>query len=46
MYLKLRQRGKKQRPESQGQGGRGCIVGRVDIGERPVFVEKKQRAGD
>ena len=46
LYLKLRQKGGKRRSEPKGMGGRGCIVGRVDIGERPPIVEEKQRVGD
>ena len=46
LYLKLRQRGKKRRKGKKGMGGRGCIVGRVDIGERPLIVEEKKRGGD
>ncbi|MBM3198890.1 MAG: IS30 family transposase [Chlamydiae bacterium] len=46
LYMHLRHNGKKYNKRSSGCAGRGCIPGRVDIKERPVIVEKKERIGD
>lgn len=46
LYKHLRHAGKKYNRRSSGKSGRGCIPNRVDIKERPVIVDKKQRLGD
>jgi transposase, IS30 family len=46
LYKELRHHGKKYNKRSKGTAGRGCIPGRVDIGERPSIVEEKTRLGD
>ena len=46
LFRHLRRRGKKRNSRAQGQAGRGCIPGRVDIAERPEVVEEKSRIGD
>ena len=46
LYTHLRHSGKKYNKRSSGKAGRGCIPNRVDIDERPVAVERKERLGD
>jgi len=46
LYKELRHHGKKYNKRGSGKGGRGCIPGRVDISERPLIVEEKNRIGD
>jgi len=46
LYKHLRHSGKKYYKRSKGTSGRGCIIGRVDIKERPIIVEEKTRLGD
>ena len=46
LWRYLRQRGRKRVRRSADGSGRGRIVGRVDISERPAVVEKKERIGD
>lgn len=46
LYRYLRHGGKKYRYCSAGAAGKGCIINRVDISERPVVVALKKRLGD
>jgi IS30 family transposase len=46
LFKCLRHKGKKYNKRSKGTAGRGCIPGRIDIGERPSIVEEKTRLGD
>ena len=46
LYKHLRHSGKKYYKRSKGTAGRGCILGRIDIKERPIIVEEKTRLGD
>lgn len=46
LYQCLRHRGKRYNKRSSGKAGRGCIIGRVDITQRPLIVESKSRIGD
>ena len=46
LYQHLRRSGKKYHYKGGSKSGRGCIPNRVDIKERPLVVEKKQRFGD
>jgi IS30 family transposase len=46
LYLHLRTRGKKYRKRGDKKAGRGHIPNRVDIGQRPAIVDKKERLGD
>ncbi|MFO1259209.1 MAG: IS30 family transposase [Gammaproteobacteria bacterium] len=46
LYTHLRHAGKKYNRRGSGKAGRGCIPNRVDIDERPVAVERKERLGD
>lgn len=46
LYNHLRHSGKKYYKRSKGSAGRGCILGRIDIKERPIIVEEKTRLGD
>jgi len=47
LYKYLRHKGKKyNRSINNGKSGRGCIINRVDIDERPRIVEEKARFGD
>jgi transposase, IS30 family len=46
LYTHLRHSGKKYNKRGSGKAGRGCIPNRVDIDERPVAVERKERLGD
>lgn len=46
LYLHLRTRGKKYRKRGDKKAGRGLIPNRVDIGQRPAIVDKKERLGD
>lgn len=46
LYKHLRRSGKKYNYKGGSKAGRGCIPNRVDIKERPLVVEKKQRFGD
>jgi IS30 family transposase len=46
LYTHLRHAGKKYNKRGSGKAGRGCIPNRVDIDERPVAVERKERLGD
>lgn len=46
LYTHLRHAGKKYNKRSSGKAGRGCIPNRIDIDERPIVVERKERLGD
>jgi len=46
LYRELRHHGKKYNKRSKGTAGRGCIISRVDIDQRPLIVEEKTRLGD
>ncbi len=46
LYKELRHQGKKYNKRSKGTAGRGCIISRVDIDQRPSIVEEKARLGD
>lgn len=46
LYKHLRHHGKKYNKRSKGKAGRGCIPNRIDIKERSLVVEEKNRAGD
>ena len=46
LFLYLRRRGKKPNRCGRGGSGRGVIPGRVDISQRPVEVEEKNKVGD
>jgi len=46
LYEHLRSRGKKYRKRGNSKDSRGKIKGRVDISERPVVVEQRERFGD
>ena len=46
LYENFRHRGKKYNKRNKGIAGRGCIIGRVDIDQRPSIVEEKRRLGD
>jgi IS30 family transposase len=46
LYKHLRRKGKKYNYKGGSKAGRGCIPNRVDIKDRPLIVEKKQRFGD
>jgi len=46
LYKELRHNGKKYNKRSKGSTGRGCIIGRVDIDQRPPIVAEKTRLGD
>lgn len=46
LFKHLRTKGKKYKKRGHLKDKRGLIVGRVDISERPVIVEKKCRLGD
>ncbi len=46
LYKHLRTKGKKYKKRGNLNNGRGQIVGRVDITQRPKIVDKKERFGD
>lgn len=46
LYKHLRRRAKKYNKRSSKTAGRGLIPNRVDIDQRPIIVEKKERFGD
>lgn len=46
LYTHLRHAGKKYNKRAAGKAGRGCIPNRVDIDERAVAAERKERLGD
>ena len=46
LYRYLRRRGKRPNRRGRDGSGRGVILGRVDISERPKEVEEKSRVGD
>jgi IS30 family transposase len=46
LYQYLRRRGKQYHSRAYKTAGRGLIPDRVDISERPMIVESKQRIGD
>ncbi len=46
LYTHLRHAGKKYNKRGSGKAGRGCIPNRVDIDDRPIAVERKERLGD
>lgn len=46
LYKHLRRRAKKYNKRSGKAAGRGLIPNRVDIDQRPLIVEKKERFGD
>lgn len=46
LFKHLRRKGKKYHYKGGSKAGRGCIPNRVDIKERPVIVEQKERLGD
>lgn len=46
LYQHLRTKGKKYKKRGHFKDKRGIIVGRVDISQRPLIVEKKDRIGD
>ena len=46
LYTELRRRGKAYQSRSKSQAGRGHIINRVSIDERPEIVEAKTRVGD
>ena len=46
MYKNLRHQGKKYNKRGYKLAGRGCIIARIDIEQRPIIVEEKSRLGD
>jgi IS30 family transposase len=46
LYLFLRRQGKKYNSRAKSQAGRGHIINRVSIDERPAIVDNKSRVGD
>lgn len=46
LHQHLRTAGKRYRKRGNKKDRRGCIVGRVDISERPKIIEERTRAGD
>ncbi len=46
LYRHLRNQGKQYVTRGAKNSGRGCILGRVDIEERPQAGEEKARLGD
>jgi IS30 family transposase len=46
LYTHLRHAGKKYNKRKSDKAGRGCIPNRVDIDERPIAAERKERLGD
>jgi len=46
LYLYLRRKGKAYQSRAKSQAGRGHIINRVSIDERPVVVDDKSRIGD
>jgi len=46
LYKHLRTKGKKYKKRGNLNNGRGQIIGRVDITQRPKVVDKKERFGD
>lgn len=46
LYRHLRHQGKKYNKRGHKLAGRGCIIARVDIDQRPKIVEEKSRLGD
>lgn len=46
LYLHLRTRGKKYQKRGNKKAGRGYIPNRIDIGQRPKVVDRKERLGD
>ena len=46
LYRHLRTKGKKYKKRGHLKDKRGLLVGRVDISQRPLIVEKKDRLGD
>lgn len=46
LYRSLRTNGKKYRKRGHPKDSRGIITGRIDIGERPAVVDRKERIGD
>jgi len=46
LYRHMRTKGKRCAKRGSAKGKRGQIIGRVDIGQRPVVVEERQRVGD
>ncbi len=46
LYKHLRTKGKKYKKRGNLNNGRGQIIGRVDISQRPKEVDKKERFGD
>jgi IS30 family transposase len=46
LYLYLRRKGKTYQSRAKSQAGRGHIINRVSIDERPTIVDEKSRVGD
>ena len=46
LHKDLRHHGKKYNKRSKGTAGRGWIINRIDIDQRPAIVEEKTRLGD
>jgi transposase, IS30 family len=46
LHEHLRTQGKRYRKRGNKKDRRGCIIGRVDISERPPIVEQRERFGD
>jgi IS30 family transposase len=46
LYKDLRHHGKKYNKRSNKLAGKGCIIARVDIDQRPSIVNEKSRLGD
>lgn len=46
LYKHLRHQGKKYNKRGHKLAGRGCIIARIDIDQRPQIVEEKSRLGD
>ena len=46
LYKHLRHHGKKYNKRGHKLAGRGCIIARIDIDQRPQIVEEKSRLGD
>lgn len=42
----MRHQGKKYNKRGHKLAGRGCIIARIDIDQRPKIVEEKSRLGD
>ncbi len=46
LFTHLRRKGKAYQPRGKSQAGRGHIINRISIDERPSIVDEKKRVGD